>query len=179
MKRMALNAAVLCTALLICSVVCIAQDITYNYAPGIDFSKFKTYKWVDVPGAQYPDQLTSNQIKQAIDSQLALKGLTRTEDDKASLYVAYQVAVREEKEWYATGYGGRYRTMGGMGTATSSIIKIGTLALDMYDVASKNQVWHGTATKTLDQTKDPQKRQEKLNKAMAKLLKNYPPPAKK
>ncbi len=65
MKRIALNVAVLCAALFTCSVFCIAQDINYNYAPGTDFSKYKTYKWVDVPGAQYPDQLTSNQIKQA------------------------------------------------------------------------------------------------------------------
>jgi hypothetical protein len=119
-------------------------------------------------------------IKQAIDSQLALKGLTKTEDDNASLYIAYQIAISEETEWNAWGYGGgRYRTMGGMGTATSSTIKIGTLALDFYDVAEKNQVWHGDATKTLDPSKDHQKNQEKLQKVVAKLLKNYPPPVKK
>ena len=107
------------------------------------------------------------------------KGLTKTEDDKANLYVAYQIAVSEETQWYATGYGGRYRTMGGMGTATSSTIKIGTLVLDMYDVAEKKQVWHGDATKTLDPSKDPKKNQEKLQKVAKKLLKNYPPPVKK
>jgi len=155
-----------------------AQDIKYNFDTNADFSKYKTYKWVDVPGAKYPDQLTSNQIKQAIDSQLVLKGLTKTEEDGASLYIAYQIAVTEETQWYATG-SGRYRTMGGMGTATSSTIKIGTLALDMYDVAANNQVWHGTATKTLDPSKDPQKNQERLQKVAAKLLKNYPPKVKK
>ncbi len=155
-----------------------AQDVKYNFDPGTDFTKYKTYKWVDVPGAKYPDQLTSNQIKKAIDSQLALKGLTKTEDDKASLYVAYQIAISQETQWNAMGYGGRYRT-GAMGTATSSTINIGTLALDIYDVAAKDQIWHGTATKTLDPSKDPQKNQERLEKVAAKLLKNYPPPVKK
>ena len=138
-----------------------------------------TNKWVDIPDAKYPDQLTSNQIKVALDSELLVKGLTRTEDDKADLYIAYQIAINEEKQWYATGYGGRYRTMGGMGTATSSTIRIGTLAVDMYDVAEKKQVWHGDATKTLDPSKDPQKNQEKLRKVAKKLLKDYPPKAKK
>jgi hypothetical protein len=156
-----------------------AQDVKYNYDPAADFSKYKTYKWVDIPNAKYPDQLTTNQIKQAIDSQLVLKGLTKTDDDKADLYVAFQISVSEESQWYATGYGGRYRTMGGMGTITSSTIKIGTLAFDMYDVQAKSQVWHGDATKTLDPSKDPQKNQEKLQKIATKLLKNYPPKAKK
>jgi hypothetical protein len=69
--------------------------------------------------------------------------------------------------------------MGGMGTATSSTIKIGTLALDMYDVQAKSQVWHGDATKTLDPSKDPEKNREKIQKVAKKLLKDYPPKAKK
>jgi hypothetical protein len=66
----------------------------------------------------------------------------------------------------------------GTGSATSSTIKVGTLALDMIEAATKTEVWQGTATKTLNPSKDPQKNQEKLQKAMAKLLKNYPPPVK-
>ena len=69
--------------------------------------------------------------------------------------------------------------MGGMGTMTSSTINIGTLVVDLYDVAAKKQVWHGIATKTLNPSKDPQKNQETTQKAVAKLLKNYPPPVKK
>jgi hypothetical protein len=179
-KKIATATAIgLCLVLFSFCALVQAQDVKYNFDPATDFSKFKTYKWVDVPGAKYPDQLTSNQIKQAIDAQMVLKGLTKTEDDKADLYIAYQIAINQETQWDATGYGGRYRTMGGMATATSSTIQIGTLALDMYDTAAKAQVWHGTATKTLNPSKDPQKNQEKLQKAMAKLLKNYPPKAKK
>ena len=179
-RRLTLLTALGLTLVLFCFCALVqAQDVKYNFDPAADFSKYKTYRWVDVPDARYPDQLTSNQIKQAIDSQLVLKGLTKTEDDKADLYVAYQIAVSEETQWYASSYGGRYRTMGGMGTATSSTIKIGTLVFDMYDVAAKNQVWHGDATKTLDPSKDPQKNQERLKKIAAKLLKNYPPKVKK
>ena len=180
-NRMIPSVALVMSFMLLClCTISQAQDIKYNFDPAVDYSKYKTYKWVDVQGAQYPDQLTSNQIKQAIDSQLALKGLTKTEDDNASVYVAYQIAVKEETQWDATAYGGgRFRTMGGMGTATSSTIKIGMLALDIYDVTLKSQVWHGTATKTLNPSKDPQKNQERLQKAMSKLLKNYPPKVKK
>ena len=173
--------------LLFCSAFALAQDVRYNFLPGTDFAKYKTYKWARVPNAEYPNQILDTQIMQAIDAQLALKGLTRTEADNPDLVVAYQVAVNQEKQWnsYSTGgdmWGwGRWGGWGGMQTTTttSQTINVGTLTLDIYDAAKKEQVWRGQATKTLGSGKDPKKVQKNLNKAMAKLLKNYPPPVKK
>jgi hypothetical protein len=170
---------------LVWCVAASAQDIKYNFLQGTDFSKYKTYKWIQIPNAQYPNSILDDQIKRAIDSQLALKGLTKTEDNP-DLYVAYQVAVNQEKQWnsYSTGgdmwgWGG-WRGWGGMSTTTttSSTINIGTLNLDIYDVGAKKQVWRGEASKTLGSGKDPKKVEKNLNKAMAKLLKKYPPPMK-
>jgi len=45
----------------------------------------------------------------------------------------------------------------------------------MYDPATKQLVWTGTATKTMDPSSNQDKNQKNLDKAMAKLLKNYPP----
>jgi uncharacterized protein DUF4136 len=42
--------------------------------PTKDFSKYKTYKWVDPKGVDHADQLTEKQIKEAIDANLATKG---------------------------------------------------------------------------------------------------------
>lgn len=173
-----------CLLLLSC-VIASAQDIRYNFKPGTDFSRYKTYKWVQVPNVQYPNQILDAQIKQAIDAQLALKGLSKTEENP-DLYVTYQASVNQEKQWnsYSTGgdmWGwGRWGGWGGMQTTTttSSTINVGTLSVDFYDVASKEQIWRGDATKTLGSGKDPQKVQKNLNKAMAKLFKKYPPPVK-
>jgi hypothetical protein len=156
-----------------------AQDVAYNAMPGTDFSKFKTYKWVAIEGAQHPDQIVEQQIKQALDAQFAAKGLKKTDADPADLLVGYQVAVNQERQWNTYGGGMGFRMGGGMGTATSSTINIGTLGLDIYDAAGKQLVWRGTATKTLDAKANPQKRQDNINKAAAKLLKNFPPPVKK
>lgn len=165
---------------LFCAALGWAQDVRYNYVPGTDFSKYKTYKWIENKDGAHPDQMVDGQIKQAIDSQLALKGLTKTADEKADMYVDYQIAVNQERQWNAMGMGGpgSYR-WGGMGTATSSTINIGTLVVDLYDAAAKKPVWRGDATKTLNPSKDPAKNQKNLEKAVAKLLKNYPPPVKK
>src|SRR5271169_2233148 len=92
-------------ALITCAVA-IAQDVKYNSMPGTDFSKFHTYKWVPIEGAQQPSQILDAQIKQAVDAQLATKGLTKTDDDKADLYIGYQVALSQDKQWNAYGTGG-------------------------------------------------------------------------
>jgi hypothetical protein len=155
-----------------------AQDVAYNAMPGTDFSKFKTYKWVAIEGAQHPDQIVEQQIKQALEAQLAAKGLKKTEGDPADLFVGYQVAVDQERQWNTYGGVGGVRFGGGMSTATSSTINIGTLGVDIYDSAAKQLVWRGTATKTLDPKASPQKRQDNINKAATKLLKNFPPPVK-
>ena len=164
----------ICFVLLLC-VSTPAQDVKYNFMPGTDFSKFKTYKWVPIQSNVHPDQITDQQIKQAVDSQLATKGLSKTESENADLYVGYQCAVNQEKQWDAYNMGGPWRFGGGMTQATSSTINVGTLAVDFYNPAAKQLVWRGTVTKTLDPGKDPQKNQEKLNKAVAKLLKDFPP----
>jgi|SRR5688572_8685545 hypothetical protein len=159
-----------------------AQKVRYNFAAGTEFSKYKTYKWVRIENAQYPNQLIDEQIMQAIDAQLAQKGLSKTEGN-SDLVVTYQAAVNQQRQWNAYSTGGGYWGYGGWGgwggmettTVTSSTIDIGSLNLDMYDVTLRKQVWRGEATKTLDPPKDPAKLQKNINKAMAKLLKNYPP----
>ena len=161
-------------ALLACSVA-LAQDVTTNSMPGTNFAKYHTYKWVKVDGASYPNQIVDTQIKASIDSQLAAKGLTKVDDDKADLYVAYQASIDQEKQWNAYGMGGGLRWGGGMATAQSSTISNGTLVLDMYDPSTKQLVWTGRVTKTLDPGANQGKKQKNLDKAMQKLLKNFPP----
>lgn len=151
-----------------------AQDVRTNAMPGIDFSKYHTYKWVEIAGGAHPNQIVDQEIKQSVDSQLAAKGLTKVSGDKADLYVGYQVAVDQEKQWNAYGMGGGWR-FGGMGTATQSTINVGSLVLDMYDPATKQLVWTGSAAKTIDPSSNQEKNEKNLNRAMAKLLKNFPP----
>ena len=192
MKRSAkaLQLAAVGVVLLFCCSWAAAQDIRYNFMPGTDFSKYKTYRWVRVAKAQYPNDILDKQITDAIDRQLALKGLSKTDSETADLIVAYQVAVNQEKQWnsYSTGgagwgWGGGYHGYGygggGTSTTTSSTIQIGTIGIDMYDTAAKQLVWRGKASKTLDPKAKPEKQQKNLAKAVTKLLKNYPPPVKK
>jgi len=84
-----------------------AQDVHYNYDRGTNFSSYKTYQWVDIPGGAVSDQLIDRDIKRAVDEQLAQKGLTRVEKN-ADPYIGYQAAVELEKsvDMWSTGFSG-------------------------------------------------------------------------
>lgn len=165
----------------------LAQDVRYNFDKSADFSKFKTYKWVPIKDASLVDK----QITDALDGELASKGLSKVDGDEANLFIGYQPAVGEEKQFnsYSTGWGarpgwgGRWDGYGGGMTSTTTTgstttIYKGQLALDMYDSANHNLVWGGVASKTIDPKAKPEKQQKNLAKVAKKLLKNYPPTAK-
>ena len=175
-------------AFVACSVT-FAQDVRTNYMPGTDFSKYRTYTWVDevqgVPsvGGQ-PDQILDTQVKQAIDSQMAAKGFTKVADGgKPDLLLGYQLMIDREKE--INGFGNSWGGWGGWGpwggssfgsfSANTSTINIGTFVIGMYDPAVKKLVWIGGAQHEIEPSKKPEKNQERLNKGAQKLLKDFPP----
>jgi hypothetical protein len=168
-----------------------AQDVRYNFDKQANFASFKTYKWVVIKGATQLSELADKQVKAAVDAELAKKGLSAATGDTADLYIGYQAAVGQEKEYtsfdtgwgYGPGWGGGGwyggGGGGGMTTGQTSTIYIGQLALDMYAASPKSLVWRGNASKTLDPKAKPEKQQKNLDKAVAKMLKNYPPQEKK
>ena len=192
MKKSAFFASVVCALVLLMfgAIGVLAQDVRYDFDKNKDFSKYKTYKWVPIKGADQPDDLTGQKLTAAVNAELATKGLTMTDSDTADLYIGYQTAIGTEKQFtsyntgwgYGPGWGGGWYGGGGMSTSTTygstSTIYVGQLDLSVYDPAEKQMVWRGTATKTLDPKAKPEKKEKNIGKAVKKLLKNFPPTPK-
>ena len=155
-----------------------AQDVQFDYDRSANFNAYKTYQWVDYKAVQVGDELLDRDIKRAVDEQLAGKGLRRV-DSGGDLLVGYQAGISQEKEFDNIGTGGWPGPFGwgnwGNGRVTTSTIDIGKLVIGLFDPATKQLVWRGSASKTLDISKDPDKNYRTLEKALAKLFKNYPP----
>src|SRR5256886_2842812 len=130
--------------LLLAAVAALGQDVRYNFDKNADFSKFTTYKWVTIKDAAKVNDLTDKQIIAAVDAELATKGLTKTSDDSANLYIGYQAGIGQEKQftsfssdwgygggWYRGGWDGG---MGGMSIPTGQnfYIFVGQIALGTY-----------------------------------------------
>ncbi|HEX2418599.1 MAG TPA: DUF4136 domain-containing protein, partial [Micromonosporaceae bacterium] len=54
-----------------------AQDVTWDYAKGTDFTRLKTYAWTT--GQSLPDPMNHQRIVSAIEAQLVAKGFTKVD----------------------------------------------------------------------------------------------------
>ena len=144
----------------------LSQDVRYEFDKTADFSKFKTYKWITLKSKAAPiDELTDQQITASLDAALARKGFKKVDSNStADLSIGYQTRELIDEQF---------------GFESSRTIDTGNLAVDMYVPANQHPIWSGIASKALDPKANPEKRQKNLNKAIAKLMKNYPPPVNK
>ena len=165
----------------------VGQDVSFNFDKNTTFSKFKTYMW-DPSKSAPTNELTDKRITETIDSEFAKKGLIKAYATSADLYIGYQAGTGNEKRftscnagwvcftsWYCDGCFNVAR-VGAVTTGATSTIKKGELVLDIYDPQSHELVWCGVARKALDSKANPDKQQKHLEKAVAKLIGNYPPP---
>jgi hypothetical protein len=162
------------TILACLGAVAFAQQVHFDYDRSANFTTYKTYQWMDQKTLDPGDQLLDRDIKRAVNQQLVGKSL-RQVDNGGDLQVTYQGMISQEKQFDGFGWGGRGWGMPGSGTVTTSTIEVGTLVIELFDSGTRQLVWRGVASKTLDISKDPDKNYKKLEKAMAELLKNYPP----
>jgi hypothetical protein len=156
-----------------------AQSGSVTFAKEINFSAYKTYKWVPVESAQRLDSLTTEQLIGTLETQFAKKGLTRSQSDEADLLISFQVTPDGDKRFNLSAIGASYGAPAGRASvsvaASAPIVHSGQLVLDMYDAEKKLLVWRGIASDAFDANAKPDKKQKHMDKAVEKLLKDYPP----
>ncbi len=76
---------------------------------------------------------------------------------------------------YTTGWGPAIYGEGGLPTTSYTIVEKGTLVIDIVDPARKTAVWRGTASGTMDRTREQSKRIEIITDAVNRLFKKFPP----
>lgn len=148
-----------------------AQDVKTDYDHHANFSQYHTYYWQKV---QTTDPLWQNRIKDAVDKELQSKGWHRVENNGDVALTAVGSAHNERE--YQTFYddmGGWY--WGGLGETTTQPVNypVGALVLDMYDTHNKQLIWRGVASQSLSDK--PEKNEQKLDKAVKKMLDHFPP----
>jgi hypothetical protein len=150
-----------------------SQKIKVGYDKSIDFSKYKTYTWAKRDTPITRPMLYQNMVDQ-IDQELKARGLQRTEKDGDLTLVAAG----------GIGFGYNMPPAAGMNAAywageedpqllTAPLVGEGTLILQFIDRAQNKMVWRGTATENLDP--EVAKSLPRIEKAITKLLKAYPP----
>jgi hypothetical protein len=161
-----------------------AQDTKVDFDKSYNFAPVKTYS-IKI-GTRWGNDLGERRVLDEIDQAIAAKGWKKVDEAQADIQVILHGATQTKQtaNTFYSGMGGGYgaygyRGMGGgMGSATTTVSEyaVGTLVVDMFDSKSKNLVFRGTAEDELSDKAD--KNQKKLEKASAKLFKNFPPTPK-
>jgi Domain of unknown function (DUF4136) len=184
-KRKIINALLLALGLcfLLMTGTAFAQKVTIDFDRNADFSKYRTYSFGQ--GTPAPETLMNQRIQEAIERQLAEKGLTRVESDP-DLIVVYHCAVDKQTQLnttYLGGWGwgrGWGRWGGGIGgNAITQVeqIPVGHLIVDIGDAAEKRYIWRGTSSKTV--SSKPEKNSKIIEEGVRKMFEKFPPPPEK
>ena len=172
------STTVLIVAFVLAPAVLLAQKTSFDYDKTANFAAFKTYALKD--GTKVGDPLIDNRIVAAIESELAAKGLTKS-DAKPDLTVVYHIAFDKQKDitTFNTG-GGGYRWGRGWGTTDVRVneILVGTLVIDVADANKSELVWRGIGVKEVDVQAKAEKRDKNISAAVKKILKDFPPKPK-
>jgi hypothetical protein len=175
--RFALVAAVS----LMLPAIAAAQDVKIDFDKSFNFAPVKTYS-ITI-GTRWGNDLSERRVLTEFDEAIAAKGWKKVAEGQSDIMVILHGATQAKKEattFYSGGMGGYgYRGWGGgMGTASTVVneYRVGTLVVDMFEPKSKNLVFRGIAEDEISD--NPEKNAKKLEKASAKMFKNFPPKPK-
>jgi hypothetical protein len=159
-----------------------AQIVNVNFDKSANFLAYKTYKWVAIKDALQLDDLTAEQLVATVDVELAKKGLTKSNSGKPDLLIGYQMARPGQKQLTHFNVGASLGSATGANAATAgaatTTVHSGQLVLDMYESEKQQLVWRGVVSDAIDADAKPAKKQKHMDKAIEKLLKDYPPQKK-
>ena len=168
---------------------CASVKVDSDYDPGTDFASLKTWSWVADPpqlegGVRVQgNQLLKNRVTSAVERTLSSQGYPEAQgspDFRVAFSFGAQQKLDVQSSPSAGGYyGGRGRggVYSGWGGSTVDVQQYteGTLIIDILRPDGQNLLWRGTGTTRLREEKDPQKRTEKVNAAVEKILAQFPP----
>jgi hypothetical protein len=168
--KIGIAAAVMLTALAVS-----AQKVETDFDHQFDFAQVHTFA-VEF-GSVWNNPLQQQRAKEDIVRELAAKGWTEAPNESsADVVVVIHGATQTEKSldtWYS---GGGWGWGPGMANTTVNTIHVGTMQVDIFDAKTKKMVFRGTASD--DISDKPEKNAKKIDKAIQKMFKDFPPKSK-
>jgi hypothetical protein len=176
---------------------CAAVQIDSEYDKSADFTRLKTFRWVDGPPVGIGDPRVDDTVLQArvhlaVNRELEVKGLRRVDSGDADVLVNYYVSVEEkmtgervnDKYGYSPGdgwtQGARQGWSWGLGaydapSVPTTYYEEGSVIIDLVDPATKRLIWRGSARTVVDLDNDDEVRRQRLNEAIQRIFTQYPP----
>ena len=161
-----------------------AQKVSVGADPRVDLTKYKTYAWSNKVASANP--IISQTVISAVDAQLAAKGLTKVETDPELTVVVFGSTESDMHVSNPSWAPSLNSISTGVAVGSQSwLVTKGTLVIDMLDAKTKDSVWRGQATETLDRgptgdkVRDAKTVEKPIKNAVKKMFKQFPHPSRK
>lgn len=174
---------------------CSSVRVLSDYDQKADFNGYKSYAFykTGIDKAQISD-LDKKRILRAIETEMASRGFVKSEnpDILVSIFTKEQERVDVYNNNFGWGgwggFGGWGWGWGGLGWGPGlgwgwgggnlvSTSTEGSLYIDLIDTKNKELVWQGKGEGTLANTKNIQKKEQRIQQFVAQILEQYPPDA--
>jgi hypothetical protein len=154
----------------------LAQKVSHDWDRDVDFTPYRTYRWVDDLPGKSSTETTHKRILNVVDAQLQAKNIKKIADKNADLYVSYQVVVDANGQITSFNPDGQWQPGPGMkGDASeppAGVTKKGALVIDLYDQKMKRLIWRGIVAGVFDSR---QAVNYGIDKGLTKLFADFPP----
>jgi hypothetical protein len=158
-----------------------AQKVKVEYDKTTDFSKFRTYSWVQ--GTPLFDPQLDAYVRNSIADMLRHMGMTEAPVNAADILVTYHAAVGTDLN-VGTALDPTFAATGGTplpgqsiwetaGGAAATHVNKGSIVFEILDRAANRPVWTGVAKDTVGDSQH--ERREELQKVLDKLFRSFPP----
>lgn len=155
---------------------CASVRVMTHYDKAVDFTKYKTYRFVNPKNQQKglpQNPFFSKEIMSEIRPVLEAKGYTEaTSIEEADMLIHFYSFINNETRFIPPTYHvGRWGRTWVAGPGHAVHVKEGTLAIDIVDREEREVIWQGVGKDVLDR-RDPSRN---LVEAVSEILKEFPP----
>ncbi len=170
---------------------CSSIKVLSDYDQQANFNGYKSYAFykTGIDKAQISD-LDKKRILRAIENEMSGRGFIKSEnpDLLVSIFTKEEERVDVYNNNFGWGWGGAWGWGpawawgpgwgwgwgGGTGVSTSTQ---GSLYIDLIDTQTKELVWQGKGEGTLSNTKNIEKKEQRIREFVSQILEQYPPNA--
>jgi hypothetical protein len=179
-----LSLVLLFSAILACGRI----EVRSEYDPGTDFSWLRTYEWMPDPDMLSLHPLIRSaerdaRVKSIVDRELSRKGYAKLGSGEPDFQIRYlasirrnlaSTTVRESNPQMEDPEGIHWRRIGAMQTYSVDYQQ-GSLIITIVRPGAKAPLWKGIAEAVLDESAPAEKRRQRLQAAIQKILEKFPP----
>ena len=170
--RIARALSVLVLFLCACAATASAQSVQSDFDRSYDFSKLKTFDFAPqrYDDALAQDSLNNGRIRHALESKLMGAGYGMEEMDRPDFVVVYYATSRNKFSVQDYGYGPP-RWFGRRDVRVDEYTE-GTLTVDLIDAKTRQLVWRGRVSGTVELKGNDKKIDKAADKLVKQLLKD-------